>query len=88
MSSKTLPDAHIILAKVIAHEYKARAPIGFQADNKKDVSSRSVFACFNCLNLFASDYLKRLGCGEYYTMDDTSKFYPAVQIIDIAAINI
>lgn len=65
--------------------YKSRAPISFNTDEKKYVSARSVFACFDCQNLFTSDYTKRLGGGEYYTMDDTSKFYPAVQVIDTTA---
>ena len=68
--------------------YKSRASIGFDTTEKKYVSARSVFACFDCQNLFASDYTARLGSGEYYTMDDTSKFYPAVQVIDTTATSV
>lgn len=68
--------------------YKAHAPIGFTTTDKRTVSAKNVFACFDCQNLFAVEGGKQLGGGEYNIMDDTSKFYPAVEIIDSTAISI
>ena len=66
---------------------KARASISVKANDGHYVSTNSIFACFNCQNLFISDAElgMRLGSGEYYTMDDTRKFLPAAQIIDDTA---
>jgi len=68
--------------------YKAHAPVGFKADDGKNISAKNVFACFDCQNLFAVEAWSKLGGGEYYIMDDTGKFYPATQIIDSTAISI
>lgn len=66
---------------------KARASISVKANNGHYASTNSIFACFNCQNLFISDAESglRLGDGEYYTMDDTRKFLPAAKIIDDTA---
>lgn len=67
---------------------KARAAISVKADDGWHVSTNNVFACFNCQNLFISnaELGMRLGSGEYYTMNDTRKFLPAVKIIDDTAL--
>ncbi len=68
--------------------YKAHAPVGFKADDGKNISAKNIFACFDCQNLFAVEAWSKLGGGEYYIMDDTRMFNPAIQIIDSTAISI